>query len=119
MLGIFIMLNNFFHDLAVALLVANLFVAYFYVRQAEGTGAESLSGPFIDYMRRITYYTLLWILVGGAIRVYFFMDYEWNPAVGRGQIPALMVKHVVLIAVVVYGIIVQKRLFARTTRSNA
>jgi len=118
MLGIAIMLNNFFHDLAVGLLAANLFVAYFYLKYASDTEAASLQGRFTMYMQRITKYSLVWILIGGAIRVYFFMDFEWNSAVGRGQIPALAVKHIVLISIVVYGIIIQKRLFARTTGST-
>jgi hypothetical protein len=118
MLGIAIMLNNFFHDLAVGLLAANLFVAYFYLKHTADTAAATLQGSFVIYMKRITVYTLLWILIGGAIRAFFFMDYEWNPAVGRGQIPALAVKHIVLVSVIVYGVIIQKRLFARTTGST-
>jgi hypothetical protein len=118
MTGILVMLNNFFHDLAVGLLAANLFVAYFYQRHADAPALRALQGRFVVYMRRITHATLGWILVGGAIRAWFFMEFEWNPAVGRGQIPALAVKHVVLFSIVIYGLLVQRRLFAQTTGST-
>ena len=111
MLKVLLVLSNYFHDLGVALLAANLFVAYFYQRHARGTAASSLQGKFLPYMRRITYYTLAWILVGGAIRAYYFMDYEWNPAAGRGQVPALIVKHLLLVTIVAYGLVIQRRLF--------
>jgi len=117
MIGILVMLNNFFHDLAVGLLAANLFVVNFYQRHADAPALLALQGRFVLYMRRITRWTLVWILVGGAIRAWFFMEYEWNPAVGRGQIPALAVKHVVLFSIVAYGLLIQKRLFAQTTGS--
>ena len=117
-MGIFVVMNSYFHDLAVARLAANLFVAYFYVKHIGEPEMGGVSLRFMAYMRRITIYTLIWIVIGGAIRAYFFMDYEWNPAVGRGQVPALAVKHVVLFTIVAYGIVIQKRLFARTTGSD-
>jgi len=111
-------MNSYFHDLAVGLLAANLFVAYFYLSRFRDGSIAALSPRFISYMRKITNYSLIWILIGGAIRAWFFMDYEWNPAVGRGQVPALAVKHVLLFSIVIYGLIIQKRLFSRAADTN-
>jgi len=118
MAGILIVMNSYFHDLAVALLAANLFVAWFYLRGFKDGSVSAVAPRFVRYMRRITNYTLVWILIGGAIRAWFFMDYEWNPAVGRGQVPALAVKHVLLFSIVIYGLIIQKRVFAKTAANN-
>jgi hypothetical protein len=46
-------------------------------------------------------------VVGGAIRAWFFMDFEWNPAVGKGQVAALIVKHIVLVILTVVGLTAQ------------
>ena len=40
----------------------------------------------------------------------FEEQYEWLPAAGRGQVAALVVKHVMLVAFVIWGTVIQIRL---------
>jgi hypothetical protein len=37
------------------------------------------------------------------------MDYEWNPAVGRGQVSALVIKHLLLVSITVFGVVIHRK----------
>jgi hypothetical protein len=56
------------------------------------------------------YYSLAWTLLFGSIRGITYREYEWVEAVGRNQVPALVVKHVFLVALVITGIVFLYRL---------
>lgn len=104
------MLVNYFHDLSVALLASNVIVVYLLGRYVEShpERVDILANVF-HKLSKVTYWTLGYVLVGGAFRSYFFMEFEWNPAVGKGQIAALVVKHIILFAVAAFGIITHVR----------
>lgn len=110
MIGVLLMISNYFHDLAVALLASSIAVVVILGRylQHHESRAELL-GHIITRLSRITYGALTFVLIGGIIRAYFFMDYEWNPAVGKGQVAALIVKHVILVSLTITGIVVHVR----------
>lgn len=99
--AVLVMLNNYFHDLAVAFLFASSLMAHLVVREWPGTPPPRL----VRILRRVAWTSLLWVLLGGVIRVIFYKEYEWLPKAGTAQIPALMLKHVVLITVTVWGLI--------------
>ncbi len=46
----------------------------------------------------------------GAFRGITYREYEWVEAAGRNQVPALVVKHVFLVALVITGIVFLYRL---------
>jgi hypothetical protein len=104
------MISNYFHDLAVALLATNILAVYFIGRylDAHPQGYEIIRNLFV-VLSRVTYFAFAYILVAGAVRAYFFREFEWNPAVGRGQIAALVVKHVVLVSITILGIVVHRK----------
>lgn len=106
MFNALIMILNYFHDLAVAILASNILVVYFLGRMLEKD--RNKAGILKGIFRRLSYITygaLAYVVVGGTIRAYFFMEIEWSPAVGKGLIAALVVKHVILVAVATFGII--------------
>ncbi len=106
-MAIFIMISNYFHDLAVALLASNILVIYFLGRYLDKNGVkEKIIPALFNKLSVVSYIVLGYILLGGALRAYFFMEYEWNPAVGKGQITALVIKHIILFLVTAYGIAV-------------
>ncbi len=108
--SIVLMIANYFHDLAVALLVANVFAIWFVGRHFDQhPQRDVIVRTFFTRMSRITYGALAYVIAGGALRAYFFMEFEWNPAVGRGQVAALVVKHVLLVTLTVFGLVVQSR----------
>lgn len=104
------MISNYFHDLAVAILAVSVLATYYIGRFLDDNPVRDLILPgLFNRLRLVTYAALAYILVGGAVRAYFFMDFEWNPAVGRGQVAALVIKHIILVTLTAVGIIVHIR----------
>ena len=104
------MISNYFHDLAVAILVVSVFAIWFVGRHFdEHPQRGEIVRTFFTRMSRITYAALAYVVAAGAVRAYFFMEFEWNPAVGRGQVASLVVKHVLLVTLTVFGLVVQGR----------
>ena len=107
--ALLVMMNNYFHDLAVAFLFASSMLAWVVLAKWPGQPSAEVVG----LLRKIAWGSLAWVLIGGAIRAWFYMDYEWLPAAGRAQIPALGVKHVLLFGLTVWGLIGVVRLRRR------
>ncbi len=96
-----VMLNNYFHDLAVAFLFASCLMARIVLRHGSGTPPRRL----VEILRRVAWGSLAWVLVGGAIRAWFYQEYEWLPKAGTAQVPALVVKHLFLVALTAWGLL--------------
>jgi len=108
--GVLLMIANYFHDLAVAVLVTNVLAIYFVGRHFDAHPRhDEVVADLFTKLSRVTYWALGYVVAAGAVRAYFFMDFEWNPAVGRGQIAALVVKHVLLVSLTIAGLVVQLR----------
>ncbi len=105
-----LMIANYFHDLAVALLISNVLAIWYVGRHFDAhPQRDAIVGSFFTRMSRVTWAALAYVVAAGGVRAYFFMDFEWNPAVGRGQTAALVVKHVLLVSLTVFGLLVQNR----------
>ena len=106
MIGIVLMISNYFHDLAVAVLVSNILAVYFVGRYLDNNPVkEAIIPELFKKLARVTYIALGYVIIGGAVRAYFFMDFEWNPAVGKGQVAALIIKHILLVLITFTGIV--------------
>jgi len=99
--AILVMLNNYFHDLAVAFLWASSLLAHVVVRHWPGRPSAAVG----RLLERVAWGSLTWVIVGGAIRAWFYREYEWLPKAGSGQIPALMAKHVLLVGLTAWGLV--------------
>ena len=107
-LPVIIMMNNYFHDVATALLAASAFVL---LGINKLTGSDNRSHKKIfHYLTRVALVSLVWIIVGGVPRVMFFKKYEWWDAASKGIIPALIVKHIVMFFLVGYGLFLWVRI---------
>jgi hypothetical protein len=106
-----LMMSNYFHDFAVALLISNLVLFYVFTRALKDQRA--LSSEQLDVVVRIaTWVTvgcLVWIAVGGVIRTVNYRDFEWVEAAGKGQLVALGIKHAVMGACTFAGLFLQWR----------
>ena len=99
--AIVVMLNNYFHDLAVAFLFASSLMAHLVLRHWPGPPPAALSRT----LQRVAWGSLTWVMLGGVVRAWYYKEYEWLPKAGTAQIPALMVKHVLLVGLTVWGLI--------------
>ena len=108
--GVAVTLFNYFHDLAVALLAANVICVYIIGRILDGRPvSDEIMPRLFRTLSRITYWTLAFVLAGGVVRAINFMEYEWNPAVGKSLMPAIVVKHVLLVGLTVFALVVQRK----------
>ena len=112
-LGVAIMMNNYFHDVATALLAASAFLLLA-ISRIQAVRNDAASTRFFidtyDLMVKFFRFALWWIIIGGIPRTIFFTSFEWNHFADKLQIPALMVKHVLIFVLVVWGIIAWRRL---------
>ena len=108
-LAVIVMLMNYFHDLASGLMfgaVAAYFLAAMVLRRsAEVADQEPVRERLYLAFKPVVLGALAAVILGGIPRMYFYYDYEWLPAAGRGQVVALVVKHVFLVSITVVSIL--------------
>lgn len=110
--AILLMMNNYFHDVATALLVASAVVMWALMKRLPVDPAVEAIQYFVKVYHLITrfaLFSLAWIIVGGIPRTIFYKDFEWSHMAGQGQVPALVVKHVLAFALVFAGVALWSR----------
>ncbi len=115
MKAIVVMLSNYFHDLAVGILFSAMLLTWWIHKANSSLGDvhTPLVKQVVRHMRKVTLAAWVWIILGGAIRTINYYEYEWLPAAGRGQVAALVVKHILLAAVAISGAIIQHQINRR------
>ena len=112
-LPVIIMMNNYFHDVATALLAVSAFTLLGLRRMItkDNKGAhKDIYIKVFHYLTKLALVSLVWIILGGIPRVIFFKKYEWWDAASKGIIPALIVKHIVMFLLVGCGIYLWHRI---------
>ena len=112
-LAVFVMLNNWFHDFTVAMLVCSLIcLRLIYLRTREQPNAVWL--PFARGLatsfNKVTHVCWAMLILLGIVRTLAYRNFEWEEAAGSGQITALVLKHVLLVSLVLWGTMSQLRL---------
>jgi len=109
-MDIFIMMNNYMHDFAVALLFASLLVLHSLYRMSkQGSSSEKMEfmREIFRHLNRVVIGCWVFIIIGGVIRTVTYEEYEWMEAAGRGQITALVIKHILLVSFIIGGTYIQ------------
>ena len=83
--AVLVMLNNYFHDLAVAFLFASTLLAHVVLRYWPGRPSQDVA----KVLTRVAWGSLAWVLLGGIVRVIFYREYEWLPKAGTAPDPGL------------------------------
>ena len=112
-LGVAIMMNNYFHDMATGLLVGSGFALHAIIRIQASMNTPESTLFFLktnSHMVKLFKFALWWVILGGVPRTIFYTSFEWANAAGNNQIAALGVKHVMMFAVVVWGVIAWRRM---------
>ena len=108
-MSIVVIINNYLHDVASAMLLASAFIVWLAGRRiAQGASPAAFIAAY-PVLKRIAWGSVAWIVVGGIPRAIFFTRYEWDPAVVRGIVPALVVKHALMTAAIVVGVVMWTR----------
>jgi hypothetical protein len=104
--AIFLMLNNYVHDVATGLLLISALWVAWSARELGEKPAPAAVDLFMAMYRRSVRF--VWgavvVIVGtGVIRTVNFMRFEWQPAFGRGLVPVLVMKHVLIFTLLGVG----------------
>lgn len=101
--ALLIMMNNYFHDVATALLLVSSVVVWVLFKKLGPNSAPGVVLYFLKtykVMTRLAWFSLAWIIVGGIPRTIFYRSFEWANAAGKGQVTALVAKHILAFAFV-------------------
>jgi hypothetical protein len=112
-LGVAIMMNNYFHDMATGLLVGSGFALHAIMRIQASMNTPEATLFFLKTnckMLKLFKFALWWVILGGIPRTIFYTSFEWANAADKLQVPALAVKHVMMFTAVAYGIVAWRRM---------
>jgi hypothetical protein len=104
--GVILMMNNYFHDVATALLLASGIAIWVIYKKLGNSDKPDVRAYFLKLYDSMTYlakFALAWIILGGIPRTYFYTEFEWSHYAGQSQIPALIIKHVLAFVFVSAG----------------
>ena len=105
-LGIALMLNNYVHDVATGLvLLSALWLGWSAKDLGPAPSGETLAVFRSSYHRclRFVWASIGVIVATGIVRTVYFMRFEWLPAIGRGLVPVLILKHVLIFSMLAAG----------------
>lgn len=105
--GIVLMMNNYFHDVATALLLASGVALWLILNRLGTANDPEVLRYFLSIHKgllRLARASVVWIVLGGIPRTIFYTEFEWTNAAGKGQVPALMVKHVLFLLFIGAGL---------------
>jgi hypothetical protein len=105
--AILLMLNNYVHDVATGLLlISALWIGWSAKSMGDDPTPAVVEAFRRTYLRSLRFFwTSLLLIVGtGIVRTINFMRFEWFPALGKGLIPILVLKHVLIFTILGAGI---------------
>lgn len=104
---VLIIINNYFHDVATAMLLASAVIVWLLGRKAESDGPQACRWFADSYkvLSKIAVWSIVWIVVGGVPRTIWFQQVEWNLADPSNKylFTALMIKHALMWGFVLVG----------------
>lgn len=113
-LGIFIMMNNYLHDVATAFLVTGAVTLLAITRKYDAAEPSPASARFFlavyGVLVKLVRFSLAWIIIGGIPRVIYYQEFEWANAAGKNQVPALIGKHMLAFFLVGCGLVLWKQM---------
>jgi hypothetical protein len=115
-LGVAIMMNNYLHDMATGLLVGSGFALHAILPIQRKMNSPVATVFFLKTHRemvKLFKFALWWVVLGGVPRTIFYTSFEWANAADKLQVPALMVKHVMMATAVIWGIAAWRKMQRR------
>lgn len=105
-LAILLMLNNYVHDVATGLLLISALWLGWSARDLGPDPSRETLEVFRKSYRRCQRFLILSIgiiVATGVVRTLNFMRFEWFPALGKGLVPILILKHVLIFTMLAAG----------------
>lgn len=120
--AVFIMMNNYFHDVATAMPLASGVIMWVILNRAENHDGPALKLFILrlyDGISKMVLVSLIWITVGAIPRLLAFMRFEWANASLRHQELGLTAKHMLAFVILTGGIYLWISLIGRIKKLRA
>ena len=85
-LGVAIMMNNYFHDMATGLMVGSGFALHAILRIQASMNTPEATLFFLKtnfHMKKLFKFALWWVVLGGVPRTIFYTSFEWANAADK------------------------------------
>ena len=107
MIDILLFLNNYFHDLATAIFFVCGYTMFVMFRKVERRGTRESMNLFLEVYPKLVHLNagaLIFVIMAGIVRTFTYEQFESQSALGKAEIPILLLKHVLLGGLTFYGI---------------
>ncbi len=101
-----LMLNNYCHDVATAMLMASGVTMWAIMRRLKNTENPEVLSLLMSLYRsisKIVLFSLIWIAAGAVPRILTFSTFEFADALADKRLPYLMTRHIVSFLLTVGG----------------
>lgn len=119
MVDILLFLNNYFHDLATAMMFVCGYTMFVLFNKAEKRGTKESMSLFLEVYPKLVHLNagaLIFVVMAGIIRTFTYEQFESNSALARAEVPVLMLKHVLLGGLTAYGIFLWVRVHRKVMK---
>ncbi|MEE9523836.1 MAG: hypothetical protein V3V59_03685 [Thermodesulfovibrionales bacterium] len=104
--AVFVLMSNYFHDVATAMLMACGIAMWILLVQYEKLNDPSVKPYFLwiyDGMRKIVIFSIVWIMAGLVLRVATWRSFEWKNAVTNSHEQGLIAKYIIAVVIIITG----------------
>lgn len=113
-------MNNYFHDVATAMLLACSVMLWVLLKRLGDGRDPVLTGYAAALYRGVTMMfrlSVLWIVVSGLVRIATFRDFEWYNTTQKHFEAGLIVKYAIAVVMMIVGAVLWTRM-SRTMRDR-
>jgi len=110
--AVFIMMSNYFHDVATAMILACSVSMWLILKRYEGSaGRETMAllSRLYQGVAKLVVLSWIWIVAAGILRIATFSSYEWPTAVANHHEYGLMLKYGIAMTMMAVGAVLWSR----------
>lgn len=107
MIGILVILNDYFHDFATAVAIVASYMMLLLVRYVQRNDREGPRRFLVAVYPKTIHVTgglVVLLLMAGIVRAFTYSSFEWDHTIGAEQVWLLIAKHIVMFSVFGYGL---------------
>ena len=105
-MAVLVLLNNFLHDFSAAGWIVGAVLLWSILRKEIPDSDRGIA--IVDILKTVLLlmrFSFAGIVIFGVLRAIAYKSYEWNAAAGQSQVTLLVVKHVILSIIFIFGLI--------------
>ncbi len=105
-MAVLVLLNNFLHDFSAAGWIVGAVLLWSILRKTISDGDKGIIiSDILKTVLLLMRFSFAGIVIFGVLRAIAYKSYEWNAAAGQSQVTLLIVKHVILSLIFIFGLV--------------